>query len=436
MSYSTEAVRQGLILLVDYLKSVHGRSVAKKIREATGRNYSPSNLQRINPSDRVVFPILEFAGIRPGDFYTFVANDSFGYLPLYLYEIERLCPSQIRSLQIQLAHRRRHPRKRTSHIPILDLEKQRFRLSPKVVADCCWATIGSSNNPVELHEAWAILSTISRGQAKYSRSAFCARQALSHLHDDPLREAKVLQRIAYLALHLCDSKPAVDLTIQARLAYKKGGDQRGLAQTYIDEAKVHCFRCDYAQAANTARVAEQLLAPNQLVNWAALHEIYGLAALYQGDLDKAWEVQRSFSNLVRSHPTLDIPYWNAYADYLRAQTLVAKGHFREASALFEILNADLSNSLPTGDRILIVLQLMLCHIGLGRLDEIRPLSQQTRAYLESLTPQTSAIRKYYSLLSHLERHAKITQRLVRELIQTARLPPPTNRRKGQVIKGI
>lgn len=432
MSYSVDEVRQGIVLLVDYLKSVHGRSVARKIQEETGRNYSSAELAKIDMKDKVVLPLLEFAGIRPGEFYTFIGKDSYGHLPLYLYEIERLSPSQVRSLKIHLRHKERQVEKRPPAIPILELEDKRFHLPPKIVANNCWATLSTSSDDLELHQAWAILSTLSRGQAKYSRSAYCARRALDYLPKVPKWEGKLLQRIAYLVLHLCDYTSAIDVVLRARRAYDKAGDQSGVAKTYIDEAKAYCFIGDYKSASAVSGIGKRLMDSSQLMTKGLLFWIEGMVALDDHDLIKAWDVYGEFVRLITENALLNLPYWHAYTNHLKAQILIGENRFLEASSLLRVLHADPSNSLPTADRVRIALHLILCHVELNQFGSVPALGLQTRAYLDGLTPQTSAIRKYRKILKYLECHSRLNRRVVEDSIRAARMTPPTKRGRGRV----
>lgn len=430
MSHSVEDTRRGLILLVDYLKAVHGKQVVHEINSLLGTRYGLKLLYRNERTLRYeqVYPILSFAGIEPDDFESFVSRKSYGVLPLYLYEIECLSREQVRNVKRELQRKGRN--KATAQLPhILELEKQRFHLPPQRVAQTCWATLRSSSKPAELYEAWGILSTHARGQGKYSRAAYCARQALLYSDGVPCR-GQLLQRISYLALHLCDSLPAIEIIRDARREFEKVERVDDVAKTYVDEAQVHYFRCDFEQAVAIARFADRLLPQSETFYRASLQELYGVAHLNLGDIERAKEAQNRFAVLVESENVLDTHYWNAYVDYLKAQILVAEGRFYEALKNLQLLHSDPSDSMQLLDRTLIALSMMRCYLALGRPSEVRPLVRQTQAFLSKLRPQTPAIRMYQSTLRVLEVRA-VTDELIQRLIRKIRNPPPTLRRQGK-----
>ena len=429
MSYSVEDARQGLILLVKYLKKVHGRQVVHEINRILG---SEHGIKMLNEGTRAIkldhfYPLLEFAGVEPYQFQKFISVDSYGYLPLYLYEIELLSPGQMRSLSNQISLRKSEPTKRMPGVAAAELPEKRFHMSAKAVADVCWATISQSEDPRDLYHAWTQLSIVARGQAKYSRAASCARRALGYAQE-PYQRGKLLQSICYLAQHLFDLKPAREIVREARNAHFDAGNRAAMAQTWIDEAQVLLIDCEFARAITAALEAQASLPETDFMNQAALQQTIGVASINLGDTQGAYTAYENFSQLILKNEKLDMPYCRAYRDYLLAEIFVAEGRFSEASRIFRILHADPGQSFHLMDRVLIALYLIQCLVSNGARSEALSVATQTMTHLRSLTPQTAAGRRYLTILNSLtQRNLDLT--MVNRLMGRVRRPPSTLRRR-------
>lgn len=429
MSHSVEDARRGLILLVKYLKKVRGRQVVHEINEILG---SEHGIKMLNQGTRDIkldhlYPLLEFAGIEPHQFDRFISVDSYGHLPLYLFEIESLSPSQIQFLEAHIRRRRSSPTKQALRVSVSELPEKRFHMSAKAVADVCWATISHSEAPKDLYHAWTQLSIVARGQAKYSRAASCSRRALEYAQT-PHQRGKLLQTVCYLAQHVFDLYPAREIILRARMEHLEAGDRTAVAQTWMDESQILNLTCKFHQAITAARIAEDLLPNSALRHLASCQQVLGRAAIKLGDLDGAYGAHKKFQRLIRENEQLNNPTYQSHCDYLLAEIYVAEQRFIEASGIFRLLYVDPGKSLHMMDRVLIALNLVSCELALGRMSDALLLAEQTRAFLRSIRPQTPATLHFRALLSSTKGN-RLTQGLIVDLLDEIRRPPPPLRRR-------